>query len=266
MIVGAVCGFAGAYLTGSTAGRRAVRHRRRDARSSLLFGILTLGLAVNQVATGLALTILGVGLSGLIGAGFVGAEDRAGAARSTFPCLTDIPLHRPHPVRPGLLRLRLDRAGRRHLVVPLSARAPAWSCAPSATTTPRRTRSAIRCCSIRAAGGAVRRRLRRARRRLPVARLYAVLDRGHDRGRGWIALALVVFASWRPCGWWSAPICSARSPSCSSTPRRSASAFPSQLMSALPYLATVARARRRFPGARHPGSAAPASLGHGFRA
>ena len=37
---------------------------------SLIFALMTLGLAVNQVATGLALTILGIGLSGLIGAGF----------------------------------------------------------------------------------------------------------------------------------------------------------------------------------------------------
>ena len=41
---------------------------------SLIFALMALGLAVNQVATGLALTILGVGLSGLIGAGFVGTE------------------------------------------------------------------------------------------------------------------------------------------------------------------------------------------------
>ena len=39
-----------------------------------MFALLTLGLAVNQVAAGLALTILGVGLSGLIGAGFVGEK------------------------------------------------------------------------------------------------------------------------------------------------------------------------------------------------
>ena len=37
---------------------------------SLVFAALTLGLAVNQVAAGLALTILGIGLSGLVGAGF----------------------------------------------------------------------------------------------------------------------------------------------------------------------------------------------------
>ena len=39
---------------------------------SLLFGFLTLTLVTNQVATGLALTLLGLGLSGMIGESFVG--------------------------------------------------------------------------------------------------------------------------------------------------------------------------------------------------
>ena len=40
--------------------------------SSLLFGVLVLTLGSNQMATGLALTIFGIGLSSLIGAGYVG--------------------------------------------------------------------------------------------------------------------------------------------------------------------------------------------------
>ena len=52
---------------------------------------MTLGLAVNQVATGLALTILGIGLSGLIGARFVG-EKITPAPHLYIPGLTDIPL------------------------------------------------------------------------------------------------------------------------------------------------------------------------------
>jgi len=45
-------------------------------------------------------------------------------------------------------------------------------------------------------------------------------------GRGWIALALVVFATWRPAGWSAAPICSARSCTCRSTSRASGCRFP----------------------------------------
>src|SRR5476649_2080313 len=90
MIMGAACGFAGAYVTGSTL-IGALCGALAGAALSAIFGILTLGLAVNQVATGLALTILGVGLSGLIGAGFVG--DRITPAPHLYiPGLTDIPL------------------------------------------------------------------------------------------------------------------------------------------------------------------------------
>ena len=39
-----------------------------------LFALVVLGFAANQVGSGLALTILGLGLSGLIGAPFVGAR------------------------------------------------------------------------------------------------------------------------------------------------------------------------------------------------
>ena len=61
------------------------------AALATIFGILTLGLAVNQVATGLALTILGVGLSGLIGKGFVG-EKIVLVQHLNLPFLTDLPV------------------------------------------------------------------------------------------------------------------------------------------------------------------------------
>src|SRR5437762_10111719 len=70
MIMGAACGFVGAYTTGSTL-IGAVCGVVAGTLMSMVFAGLTLYLAVNQVATGLALTILGVGLSGLISAGFV---------------------------------------------------------------------------------------------------------------------------------------------------------------------------------------------------
>src|SRR6202022_3240281 len=64
MIVGAACGFGGAWLTGSTI-IGASFGIVAGTLLSLVFAMMTLGLAVNQVATGLALTILGIGLSGL---------------------------------------------------------------------------------------------------------------------------------------------------------------------------------------------------------
>src|ERR1700733_11769269 len=71
MIVGAACGFAGAYVTGSIL-IGALCGILGGMALSAVFAAVTLGLAANQVASGLALTILGVGLSGLIGAGYVG--------------------------------------------------------------------------------------------------------------------------------------------------------------------------------------------------
>src|SRR5258705_7428377 len=90
MIMGAACGFGGTLITGSTI-IGAVCGIVAGTLLSLVFAAMTLGLAVNQVATGLALTILGIGLSGLIGAGFVG-ERIAPAAHLSIPGLTDIPV------------------------------------------------------------------------------------------------------------------------------------------------------------------------------
>src|SRR3546814_16703909 len=71
MLLGAVAAFAASVSTGSStlgiaAGAAA------GMGMAFIFGVLTLTLAANQVATGLALTIFGLGLSSLIGAGFVG--------------------------------------------------------------------------------------------------------------------------------------------------------------------------------------------------
>src|ERR1700752_3832316 len=90
MIVGAACGFAGAWLSGSII-VGALCGIVAGVLMSLIFALMTLGLGGNQGATGLALTILGVGLSGLIGAGFVG-ERITPAPHLHIPGLTAIPL------------------------------------------------------------------------------------------------------------------------------------------------------------------------------
>src|SRR5215217_1610987 len=89
MIMGAVCAFAAAHITGSpyigiVAGIAA------GAVFSLLFGFLTLTLVANQVATGLALTILGLGVSGMIGEAYVG-QSGTKLPQIVFPFLSDIP-------------------------------------------------------------------------------------------------------------------------------------------------------------------------------
>ena len=84
MVMGAAAGFAAAIETGSTlvgalggagAGAGAVGPVRRCSRS---------GLAANQVASGLALTILGLGLSGLVGSRLRRAASASRRRISTF--------------------------------------------------------------------------------------------------------------------------------------------------------------------------------------
>jgi len=71
MLIGAVSGFAVTSITGfGLLGVLAAMGAA--AAASMIFGYLTLTLTSNQVATGLALTIFGIGLSSLMGEGHVG--------------------------------------------------------------------------------------------------------------------------------------------------------------------------------------------------
>ena len=64
MLMGAVAAFAAVFATGSlTLGILAGGFA--GAMTAAVFALFVLGLATNQVATGLALTIFGTGLSGL---------------------------------------------------------------------------------------------------------------------------------------------------------------------------------------------------------
>ena len=73
MLMGAVAAFAVSSLSGNPY-LGIISAALAGGVTAGLFAIFTLGLATNQVATGLALTIFGAGLSGLIGAPYVGAQ------------------------------------------------------------------------------------------------------------------------------------------------------------------------------------------------
>jgi general nucleoside transport system permease protein len=93
MIMGACFGAAGSVLTGYPwlgvlAGVVA------GVATSLVFALFALGLATNQVATGLALTIFGLGLSGVIGAPIVGSKVE-GLSDWQIPYLADLPFVGP---------------------------------------------------------------------------------------------------------------------------------------------------------------------------
>lgn len=260
MIVGAACGFAGAWLSGSVF-IGALCGIAAGVLMSLIFALMTLGLAVNQVATGLALTILGVGLSGLIGSRFVG-EKIALAPHLYIPGLTGIPLVGRilfgedafvylslalvigvwfflYRTRPGLI---LRAAGDNHA----SAHALGYPVLR------------IRLFAVMFGGACAG----LAGAYLPLAYTPFFIP-GMTAGRGWIALALVVFASWRPGRLVIGAYLFGAVTILQLHAQGWGVGIPSQFMSALPYLATII-VLVLISRARTGGSTAPAALGTVF--
>ncbi|MCZ7450351.1 ABC transporter permease [Agrobacterium rhizogenes] len=236
MIMGAVCAFAATHMTGSPY-LGILAGIASGAVFSLLFGFLTLTLVTNQVATGLALTILGLGVSGMLGESFVGLPGIK-LQPIVFPVLSEIPF-----IGPLLFRQDLIFYMSIALVFGIS-----WFLFKS------RTGLKIRAigdnhASAHALGiNVIRTRYLAvmfggACAGLAGAQLSLVYTpqwvENMSAGRGWIALALVVFASWRPWrllagGYLFGAV---------TIGQLHAQAFgigvPSQLLSALPYLATI---------------------------
>lgn len=90
MILGAVAGFGTALTTGSPL-LGVLMAALAGMALALLFAILTQSLVTNQVATGLALTLFGLGLAGLIGERFVG-QPGVRLEKLNVPGLTDLPV------------------------------------------------------------------------------------------------------------------------------------------------------------------------------
>lgn len=88
MIVGAVVAFMTVTSTGS-ATLAVISAILAGMAMALIFGFLTLSLQSNQVATGLALTIFGLGLSSLLGRDLVGVAYE-GLPKLNIPFLTDL--------------------------------------------------------------------------------------------------------------------------------------------------------------------------------
>ena len=195
MITGAVCGFIVAVnfdspwlgFVGAAIG---------GAVLSTLFGVLTQYFLSNQVATGLALTLFGLGLSSLLGQGYIGIKAPP-FPDWHVPLLGDIPIvgpivfqHDPM-VYVGLLIvvgvwafLKYSRAG-----LILRAVGENHDAAHALGYHVRRVRMLAilfggACAGL---GGAY----------LSLVRVPQWTE-GMTAGAGWIALAIVVFASWRP--------------------------------------------------------------------
>jgi simple sugar transport system permease protein len=89
MITGAICGFAVAVGTGSPL-LGFIAAASGGAGLSLLFAFLTQVALANQVASGLALTLFGLGLSALLGQGYQGIKPPS-TDKFDIPLLGDIP-------------------------------------------------------------------------------------------------------------------------------------------------------------------------------
>tara|TARA_Y100001933_G_scaffold189252_1_gene188333 strand:+ start:126 stop:1037 length:912 start_codon:yes stop_codon:yes gene_type:complete len=205
--------------------------------TSIVFGFFALVLATNQVATGLALTIFGTGLSGLIGAEYVGKAIQRLEAFN-IPILSNIPYLGPILFSHNILvyfsfiivfivgwfllktksGLVLRAVGNNHD----SAHALGYSVV------------FIRFCSVMfgglmaGLGGAF----------LPLV-LTPHWAEGMTAGKGWIALALVVFASWRPLRIPIGALLFSGITVMQLVGQARGWTMPSQFLSMLPYIATI---------------------------
>ncbi|MXU65280.1 ABC transporter permease [Oceanomicrobium pacificus] len=195
MIFGAICGFAISVESGSP-WLGLVAAAIGGALISLIFGVLTQVLLSNQVATGLALTMFGLGLAALIGQPYAGIKPPS-FPKLDLPVLSDLPVIGPllfqydYMVYVSLaltvgiwLFLTRSRAG-----LVLRAVGENHDAAHSLGYNV----ILIRLAAI-AFGGAC----------AGLGGAYLSLIRvpqwteGMTAGAGWIALAIVVFASWKP--------------------------------------------------------------------
>lgn len=262
MLVGAVAAFATAVGTGS-AFLGIIAAAIAGGAMALLFGFLTLSLLTSQVASGLALTIFGIGLSALAGAPYVGTPIER-LPRLDLPVLSDLPVLGPllfsHDVLVyfGLLMvpatawfLNRSRAG-------LVLRAVGDSHeAAHAIGYP-----VIRIRYLAVLFGGVMAGLGGAYLSLAYTPMWI---ENMTAGRGWIALALVVFAAWRPLRvligaylFGGVTILQLHAQGGAVVD------IPSQYLSMLPYIATIVVLTLMSSGAARKRLQAPACLGRPF--
>lgn len=195
MIMGAICGFATAVETGSPMLGFAAA-AAGGALLSLLFAFLTQITLANQVASGLALTLFGLGFSALLGQSYVGIKPPR-LAEVNFGPLHDIPVLGPvlfsHDIMLYLgiamviavwVMLKFTRAG---LILRAVGESHDAAHALGYKVVRIRTLAIMFGGACAGLGGAY----------ISLIRVPQWTE-GMTAGVGWIALALVVFASWKP--------------------------------------------------------------------
>ncbi len=261
MIVGAAAGFAGAQVAGS-AYVGVLCAALAGVALSVLFAVLVLVFTTNQVATGLSITLLGIGIAGLVGQGYVGTPG-VKLRPVEIPLLSDIPV---------LGRLLFSHDILVYLSVVLVA-AVAWILA--------RTRLGL---TIRAVGDN-HHSAHAIGYSVVAVRFLAVMFgglcaglaggylslvytpqwvEGMSAGRGWIAVALVVFAAWRPVRAFFGAYLFGAVVILQFHAQAAGVQIPSQFLSALPYIATIVVLVVISASRRSAQGAAPACLGQPF--
>jgi ABC-type uncharacterized transport system permease subunit len=195
MAMGAIAGFAVTFHTGNP-WLGCVAAMFAGALVSLIFAFLTITLLANQVATGLALAIFGVGLSAFIGKPFV-SETLTAIAPLRIPYISDIPIlgealynqqfivYVSWALFWGVLWFLYK--SRQGLVLRSIGESPAVAHAIGYPVLRYRYLAVLFGGAMAGLGGA----------------FMSIFDtplwsEGMIAGKGWIAIALVVFATWRP--------------------------------------------------------------------
>jgi simple sugar transport system permease protein len=195
LLCAAIAGFATVVYTGSDvlgflAGVGA------GALLALIFGALVIWLNTNQYATGLAVALFGAGFSAFVGTGFV-QERMPERAHFAIPVLADIPLVGPalfrhHPLVYLTVALALGmiwflyrtRAG---LILRSVGESPESAHALGYPVRRIRLLAVVAGGALCGLAGAY------------ISIIYTPLwVEGMVAGKGWIALALTTFATWRP--------------------------------------------------------------------
>jgi simple sugar transport system permease protein len=180
MLVGALAGFvvsasSGSVLLGFAAGAGA------GLVLALLFAVLTLTLQTNQVATGLALTLFGSGLSAVLGRPYAGHPGAAMPVLFHFDGAVYLALALVPFTAWVLQRTRLG------LLIRAVGESPQTAHALGQPVQPLRYGAVAFGGMLSGLGGAYL--------SMAVTPLWV---EGLTAGRGWIALALVVFSIWKP--------------------------------------------------------------------
>ena len=261
MLLGAVAAFAVALTTGS-ATLGILAGAAAGAALALVFALLTLTLLANQVASGLALTIFGIGVSALIGRSFVGVPLQR-LPQLDLPGISDLPILGP---------LLFSHDALVYLSI-LAIPATIWFLERSRAGLILRAigenhqaahalgHAVIKVRYLAVMFGGAMAGLGGAYLSLAYTPMWA---ENMTAGRGWIALALVVFATWRP----GRLLLGAYLFGGITVAQLHIQGFgfdiPSQFLSMLPYLATIAVLVAISADGARARLNAPASLGRIF--